>query len=90
MEKKAKEIIENNVVEFSITLSLIEQLNDNHESIVRLAQQAEKKEVSEYIVVYETLRLSNRTTNLLTLAHRLVSGMNDSNEEILADTTVFG
>ena len=43
MEKKTEEIIENNVVEFSITLSLIEQLNDNHESIVRLAQKAEKK-----------------------------------------------
>lgn len=83
MEKKAKEIIENNVVEFSITLSLIEQLNDNHESIVRLAQQAEKKEVSEYIVAHETLRLSNRTADLLNLVHRLVSAMNDANEELL-------
>ena len=83
MEKKAKEIIENNVVEFSITLSLIEQLNDNHEAVVRLAQKAEKKEVSDYTVVYETLRLSNRTTDLLKLIHRLVSAMNDANEELL-------
>lgn len=83
MEKKTEEIIENNVVEFSIILSLIEQLNDNHEVVVRLAQKAEKKEISDYIVAYETLRLSNRTTDLLNLIHRLVSAMNDANEELL-------
>ncbi|QII82614.1 hypothetical protein [Jeotgalibaca arthritidis] len=90
MEKKAEEMIENNSIEFNITLSLIEQLIDNHDSLVKIAQKVEKKELTDYTAAYEVLRLSGRTTNSLTLAHRLVSGMNDSNEEILADTTVFG
>ena len=83
------EIIENNIVEYGITLSILEQLKENHEQMVNLAQKAKDREISEYVVAYETLRLADRTAHLYDLVHRLVSGMGATNEELLEITFSF-
>lgn len=83
------EIIENNIVEYGITLSIVEQLKENHEQMVNLAQKAKDREISEYVVAYETLRLADRTAHLYDLVHRLVSGMNEANEVLLTTTIEY-
>lgn len=79
---KIENFVENNTVEFGIILSLLNQLLENHEYTVGMARSAENKEVSDYTVVYETLRMAQRTTDLLSLVHRLVSGVDAENEKM--------
>lgn len=83
---KIEDFVDKNTVEFGIVSSLLDQLLENHESTVRIARSAENKEVSEYTVIYEALRMAQRTTDLLNLVHRLVSGMDAENEKMTTIT----
>lgn len=77
------EIAENNNVVFGNVISLIEQLLDNHEDTVKVANQIQGNKLPEYIQTYNTLRTADRTNNFLIMALDMTKEMEEKNFEMI-------
>lgn len=80
---KTLEIAENNNVVFGNVISLIEQLIDNHEDTVKVANQIQGNKLPEYIQTFNTLRTADRTNNFLFMALDMTKEMEKKNYEMI-------